>query len=262
VDRPPEKFESVRGGLFLWLGRALVVGPGIDSTPHAHYAIQLTFGLDHAFRVRLHADSAWVEMRAAVFAPNQPHQLDCGGNMLAHLFIEAPQRQQKLSTTIEAPYYRLPEFAAVRAALEAARAGTLDLDGAGQAMQQWLACASPAAAMPEPFDPRIGNTLAWLAGNPGTPCGGAALAERVHLSESRFTHLFRQQTGMSLSRYLLWARLLDGVAAVARGDSVTQAAHRAGFADLAHMSRSFRSTFGVAPSELQKMTIAFKQGSA
>ena len=33
----------------------------------------------------------------------------------------------------------------------------------------------------------------------------------------------------------------------------------AGFADLAHMSRTFRNTFGVVPSELQKMAIAFKR---
>lgn len=49
------------------------------------------------------------------------------------------------------------------------------------------------------------------------------------------------------------------MAAVARGDNMTKAAHRAGFSDLAHMSRTFRSTFGVVPSELHKMTIAFKQ---
>jgi AraC-like DNA-binding protein len=40
---------------------------------------------------------------------------------------------------------------------------------------------------------------------------------------------------------------------------MTNAAHRAGFADLAHMSRTFRATFGVMPSQLQKMTIAFKR---
>lgn len=63
--------------LFLWHGRALVVGPGIDSTPHAHYAAQITLDLDQAFRVRLGTGAPWVETRAAVFAPNQQHQLDC-----------------------------------------------------------------------------------------------------------------------------------------------------------------------------------------
>jgi AraC-like DNA-binding protein len=64
---------------------------------------------------------------------------------------------------------------------------------------------------------------------------------------------------MSLSRYVLWSRLLAALEAVARGASTTVAAHQAGFADLAHMSRNFSATFGVVPSALQKMAIAFKR---
>ena len=35
-----------------------------------------------------------------------------------------------------------------------------------------------------------------------------------------------------------------------RGSSLTEAAHEAGFADSAHLSRTFRATFGIAPSFL------------
>jgi len=245
--------------LFLWHGRAFIVGPGIDSTPHAHYAAQITLGLDRPFRVRLAPGAPWVETQAAVFAPNQHHQLDCGGSMLAHLFVELPQRQQTVATEVIASFPDSPDFAPVRAAIDAARRNGLDLDTAENAVQQWLCCALPAALSPYGYDPRINKALDWIAAHPGVAPTGALLAETVHLSESRFTHLFRQQTGLSLSRYLLWLRLFEGVAAVARGDNMTSAAHRAGFADLAHMSRTFRSTFGVVPSELHKMTIAFKQ---
>lgn len=41
-----------------------------------------------------------------------------------------------------------------------------------------------------------------------------------------------------------------------RGAGLTEAAHRAGFADSAHLSRTFRAMFGVAPSLL------FKPGQA
>lgn len=245
--------------LFLWHGRALIVGLGIDSTPHAHYAAQITLGLDQPFRVRLGADAPWVETQAAVFAPNQQHQIDCGGGMLAHLFVELPQRQQTVATEVNASFHALSDFQPVRAAIDAARKGALDLGTAEHAAQQWLCCALPSALSPYGYDPRIARALEWIASNPGTAPSGELLAAQVHLSESRFTHLFRQQTGLSLSRYLLWLRLFEGVAAVARGGNMTSAAHRAGFADLAHMSRTFRSTFGVVPSELHKMTIAFKQ---
>lgn len=247
-----------RGSLFLWHGRALVVGPGIDSSPHAHFAMQLTFGIDKPFRVRLGKEGAWTETRAALFAPNQAHQLDCRDSLLAHIFVELPQRQKTLASQVEAGYERQPAFAPVAAAIDAARHGALDIDAAEGALQQWLACALPSASTPAGYDERIGKALAWIAAHPAEACTGAQLAERVHLSESRFTHLFCQQTGLPLTRYLLWTRLLDAVAAVARGENMTQAAHRAGFADLAHMSRSFRATFGVVPSELHKMTIAFK----
>lgn len=247
--------------LFLWHGRALVVGPGVDSTPHAHFAAQLTLGLDQPFRARLGPDDKWQETRAAIFAPNQRHQLDCGGSMLAHLFVELPQRQQAVATVVDAQYHSLADFSSVKAAIDAARHGTLDLDAAADACQQWLCCALPSAMSPYGSDSRISKVLEWIAANRGTEPNGAQLASMVHLSESRFTHLFRQQTGLSLSRYLLWMRLFDGVTAVAGGDNMTNAAHRAGFADLAHMSRSFRSTFGVVPSELHKMTISFKQNA-
>ena len=77
--------------LFLWRGCALVVGPSLDSKLHSHFAMQLTVGLDQAFRVRLTRDNEWVDTRAAIFAANQAHQIDCGGR-LAHLFVEMPQR--------------------------------------------------------------------------------------------------------------------------------------------------------------------------
>lgn len=245
--------------LFLWHGRALIVGPGIDSTPHAHYAAQMTLGLDRPFRVRLGANAPWIETQAAVLAPNQQHQLDCGGSMLAHLFVELPQRRQTTATEVDAQFFGMSDFAPVRAAIDAARCGKLDLDSAENAVQQWFSCALPSALSSFAYDQRINKALEWMAANPGVTPSGAVLAAHVHLSESRFTHLFRQQTGLSLSRYLLWLRLFEGVAAVAHGDNMTSAAHRAGFSDLAHMSRTFRSTFGVVPSELHKMTIAFKQ---
>jgi AraC-like DNA-binding protein len=74
------------------------------------------------------------------------------------------------------------------------------------------------------------------------------LAARVYLSPSRFRHLFRREMGMSVQSYLRWQRLLVALRTSARGASLTEAAHAAGFADSAHLTRVFRATFGVPPS--------------
>jgi AraC family transcriptional regulator len=78
----------------------------------------------------------------------------------------------------------------------------------------------------------------------------AALAAAMHRSPSRLAHRFREATGVPLRRYVLWRRLRMAGQATLRGSSLTEA----GFADAAHLSRTFRSMFGIAPSFL------FKQG--
>ncbi len=99
-------------------------------------------------------------------------------------------------------------------------------------------------------DPRISSTLEILAdaGSPRLTLAG--LAKRVGLSPSRFSHLFREHSGLPLRRYLLWLRLQRAVSTMAAGASLTEAAHAAEFSDAAHMSRTFRSMFGISPSEL------------
>jgi AraC-like DNA-binding protein len=78
------------------------------------------------------------------------------------------------------------------------------------------------------------------------------LAMRVHLSPSRFRHLFRSEMGMSVQSYLRWKRLIAALRSSAQGASLTEAAHTAGFADSAHLTRVFRATFGISPSRIFK----------
>jgi AraC-like DNA-binding protein len=57
---------------------------------------------------------------------------------------------------------------------------------------------------------------------------------------------------MSVQSYLRWKRLIAAISASALGASLTQAAHAAGFADSAHLTRVFRATFGISPSSIFK----------
>ena len=256
--------------LFLWRGQALVIGTRIDSKPHSHFALQMSYGLYGPFRARLSADHAWQTTRAAIFGPNQNHELDCGGQALAHLFLTVPA----CASSLDAAFAEHDEFAALaqhmRAQLDqsdhthAPMAMEMQMELAQTMLDTWrgLVPALATPAIPCGRDQtRIARALEWIEQHPDAEPNGEQLAQLVHLSSSRFTHLFRAQTGLSLSRYLLWSRLLNAIEAVAQGQNMTQAAHSAGFADLAHMSRSFRAIFGITPSELLKMTIAFKRST-
>ena len=78
------------------------------------------------------------------------------------------------------------------------------------------------------------------------------LAACVHLSPGRFRHLFRSELGMSVQSYLRWRRLHTALRATSYGLSLTEAAHLAGFADSAHLTRVCRTTFGIPPSLIFK----------
>ncbi|NOI74444.1 helix-turn-helix transcriptional regulator [Vibrio coralliilyticus] len=71
------------------------------------------------------------------------------------------------------------------------------------------------------------------------------VAQKLALSESRFLHLFSKELGIPWRPYLLWCRMLCAVRAILNGEPATDAAHMAGFSDSAHLSRTFRKTFGM-----------------
>lgn len=78
----------------------------------------------------------------------------------------------------------------------------------------------------------------------------SAIAHRIGISPGRLGHVFSADTGTTMPAYLRWVRLRAAVECVATGANLTQAAHTAGFADAAHLTRSFRTMFGLAPSQV------------
>ncbi|WP_336207177.1 helix-turn-helix transcriptional regulator [Nonomuraea sp. LPB2021202275-12-8] len=76
------------------------------------------------------------------------------------------------------------------------------------------------------------------------------VADAVHLSPSWLAHLFSAHVGIPLRPYVRWLRLQRAIDLVAAGETLTAAAHSAGFTDSPHFTRVFRHTFGNAPSEL------------
>jgi AraC-like DNA-binding protein len=76
------------------------------------------------------------------------------------------------------------------------------------------------------------------------------LAGIACLSPSRFMHAFTESVGVPVRPYILWLRLQRAACDLNNGASVTSAAHRAGFSDAAHLTRTFRRMLGATPSDL------------
>jgi AraC-like DNA-binding protein len=83
-------------------------------------------------------------------------------------------------------------------------------------------------------------------------CDGQLTAIGWIEGESRLQHLFRDQVGVPIRRYLLWHRYLTAMSLLADGASVTRAAHAADFADSAHLTRTAIQMNGFTPKRRRR----------
>lgn len=74
------------------------------------------------------------------------------------------------------------------------------------------------------------------------------LADKVNLSVSGLTKIFKKQTGVPIRRYRQWHRLFITATEIGRGKSLTDAAMIAGFVDLPHCTHTFNQMLGMKPS--------------
>lgn len=244
-----------------WQGASLWVS---DATPaqgplprrtdfHAHHAIQITVSLGGWFKL----DTAGPGVRgdAVGVAADVRHVFEAEG-LMAFLFIEPESRQgraiaRRWFNGRELVAFPLDAFGHFRELIVRAYSAPGRDDAALIALgRELLAKLSGDSVVQEP-DPRIRRVIAWAAQQIDAPVGLAEAVNVSGLSASRLRHLFVEQTGLPFKTYLLWLRLTRAVETIAAGASLTQAAHQAGFSDSAHLSRTFRRMFGIAPASVR-----------
>jgi len=85
------------------------------------------------------------------------------------------------------------------------------------------------------------------------PISNKVLAQLIHVSESRFIHLFKEEMGMSPLKYINTVRLYKAKHLLESGEcSVMEVAALVGFSDYNHFGRMFRESFGCTPVQARR----------
>ena len=106
-----------------------------------------------------------------------------------------------------------------------------------------------------PIDDRVKKSIEYIENNfKSESVSIPEIANHVTLSASRLAALFKQQTGSSISKYLLWTRLRNAVVLILNNKNVslTQIALESGFYDSSQMNKYMYQMFGVSPSKLRQ----------
>lgn len=245
-----------RGRIAVWEGASLWVLAAARETGgtdyHAHHAIQVTLALEGDFELRTEGERLTGPVVAV--ASDARHIFQARG-MVAFLFVEP---ESPAGRALAAAAFRDTALAALSpaplAAPMAGLAAWFRRDGDEAEMIRLgraLVAALAEAEAPPAADERVAAMLAYVAGGIDGALSLPEAASAACLSPSRARHLFAAQTGLPFKTFVLWRRIEKAVALYAAGASLTEAAHEAGFADSAHLSRTFRRNFGLPAAALQ-----------
>lgn len=244
-----------QGRIVVWEGASLWLLHGeaerAELLPHAHHAVQLTFRLDGWFE--LEVEGGCLSGPVAAVWSDVRHTFKASG-VVGFLFV-APESsvgrtlRAMLGDRTCANLASAALFDGLAALRSCCQRGCThdDLLQIGKAMIAALPAAD-GATLP---DRRVVAMIAFARQQLEHRITLAAAADHVHLSASRARHLFALHTGLPFKAFVLWLRLECAVEQYAKGISLTEAAHSAGFADSAHFSRTFRRTFGLPAAMLR-----------
>jgi AraC-like DNA-binding protein len=236
--------------LEIWPDGALSIARDLADAPHRGFHASIKVGLTGNFA--MHSAGETQSVGAVIVAPTVEHSTDARGTVVVSLLVD-PESDE---------YWRVAHWVAEgngvcvlpEAVAEPLRCRLIEQLAANEPFTAlWDSVFSDLASAPpvKRFrDARVHKVAELLKSNFVDPPSAAELAAHVNLSVSRLVHLFTEGMGVSLRTYVHWLRMRDVLFAIAGGESLTLAAHRAGFADLPHLTRKFRDMFGEPPSKL------------
>ena len=234
-------------GSAAWPAAMIVWGPGFRSTAHAHHCVQLLLTMRGTVRARGGPGRHWITGGALLVRPDAVHQAEAPGDAVLIGFIDAESELGRAMAE------RIPgEIAAVPFREVSRWRAALGPSLTKARVDRWLRTHLLPHPHPVALHPGVQRVLAHLRARLDVAREDSlpALAGIAGLSHSRFMHVFTESVGVPLRPYVRWLRLQQAACELMDGATVSQAAHRAGFADAAHLTRTFRRMLGTTPSDL------------
>lgn len=240
---------------YLWDGGFLAVGKTEGVVPpHAHHAIQIVIAIEGDIAVQV-AGGDWRDGRGVIIREDAEHSYDGKGASAAMLFVDPESIEGAwLRTALAEDVTIVPEsrldrsIAALRTFLERPFE-SLEI---GELIRHCVVSLCAGAPPARRLDARVSRVLESIRASQDLRMSLEQAAGIAFLSPSRFAHLFKQQVGLPFRRYMLWRKLTRAMMAIGREGTIVSAAHASGFADAAHLTRTFYQMFGIPPSVMMR----------
>ncbi|MEP2026283.1 MAG: helix-turn-helix transcriptional regulator [Reichenbachiella sp.] len=231
----------------------IYLGKVEDNAFHHHYALQLTIGIDDKFVME--TEEGKLTSDSLIIHPQISHRLDSKGKfVLIFLFNPASTIGHFLAkhlTTSSVQDFEEEWVNYLRMFAKDLFKNEINektfLSACINSMAEFN---SRCLLTKHQMDKRVLATLQYLDRHAREIIPLKEMAEEMCLSESRFQHIFKEETGISYRRMQLWKRLLASFDHLRTTKTLTELAHQSGFSDSSHYSKTFKESFGFSPSDV------------
>lgn len=229
---------------------ALYYGPLKDNREHKHNSIQITLSEKPGFNLVIDKQTIKIT-HGVMIKPNLTHQVDSKGEKLLLVLIDPDSASGK---GLNAYFKKANHMIELTRPLPHPGSWVENLMKKKSLKLLLSALNLPLSLGEKQQDVRIQKAKKYIKHHiKDGSLTVKSIADYTALSESRLQHLFKELTGIPLSGYILWRRVLMAVKQViGHKKDFTYSSFEAGFSDYPHMSRTFKNFFGYNPSELLK----------
>lgn len=244
--------------LYISGGRAVYIGRQVQTKLHAHHGLEIVMSFNKPFLISKNG-TEFEKSDCSIIAADLPHQFTGQDDFYIFIYLDAELNlAHRLETSLKLEKHNLLHYFGNE--IEAVRTGFInwfhaasnDDEVANNLIGLLVEKLTGSENSAHQLEERIKQSIEFIHSNLHEELSLAGIASKVHLSESRFAHLFKEQTGIPFRKYILWCRMQAALHEVMKGQSFTNAAYGGGFSDVAHLSRTFTEMFGVSPSEVLK----------
>jgi len=231
----------------------LIFGENLNTEYHSHHALQLVLSLEDEMKVK--CDDHIHSGDLIIINSNHKHAIVKSGISVV-LLIDSEQveaEEIRCSIDLKDCYTKVLENTVLKELAQELYENNMDRSSVYDFYYRMIESISDSEHdHNHHVDERIETAISIIKDDVTKAYSPETLANEVYLSLSRFQHLFKEETGTTLSRFLLWQRTLKAVFLIANGLSFTDAAIDAGFSDGAHFSRLVKRNFGLTMTEITK----------
>jgi AraC-like DNA-binding protein len=241
--------------LYVWNGSSAVFFSSCRTPFHSHNTLQLVLDTQNNFKFRV-KNGPWGTYKSLIIKENVIHQLDTNSSVQLIIYLAAESKiahtiksKGLLENDIYSPDSNIFHFVNSNE-LEQALVNP-EPSRLKHLINKILKSLSKEIST-DPIDERIMLIEQAISTLHPSEISLKSLAEKVFLSESRLRSLFKNVTGVSLHRYVLWNRIRFATNQIMAGNSVYDAALEAGFTDSSHLHKMMLKIFGKSPSGFLK----------